>query len=204
MNESNCDLVGSRERCTAKAIPPRWRSDGLLRPPTFPPCETKTAESSTFQAFVSPQQTLSQPCTKYSPSSLPKSSSDADIFRPQVVDPTHLDKAACSTESIGNLRSSVVGNTRPIHRGDWVEPFSNTPLGWVGKRAYQYQVRLALHSDTPYRSNQRRDPKGRVDRQQSVQPPSHDTVSRPPGAGVSRIQTCPTPLSLFSSKRAPL
>ena len=138
MNESTTLIADCQTRCTAKAIPPRWISDVLRRPPTFPPCETSTTESSSSQVSISPVSNESQSDTDGYPACVVQSTSDADISRSQMVDPTHSGLAISQTGSIGSSRTSSAGSTRPTHRASRAEPSSNTPLGWVGWRAYKF------------------------------------------------------------------
>ena len=138
MNGSTTSRVDCQTRCTAKAIPPRWISNVLRRPPTFPPCETTTTESSNSQVLISPVSNESRSDTDGYPACMPKSSSDVDRSRPVKVDPSHSGLAIPQTGNTGSSRTSSAGSTRPSHRASRAEPSSNTPLGWVGKRAYKF------------------------------------------------------------------
>lgn len=139
MNESNSLIKDCHAHCTNKAIPPRRYSNDSSRPAKSQSYVRTKAENSTSQASLFPRPIWSPPDTKCCPAYMPKSSSVADINRPQMVDPTHLDKGVCSTESIGNSRSSASGNNTPSRRASRAEPLSSTPLGWVGWRALRYQ-----------------------------------------------------------------
>ena len=144
MNESRSTATGSRERCTTKAIPPRWSSSELLRRPTFPPRETTTTESSTSEAFVSPLRNESQSDTRYYPSSTPYSPEAEGSNDPLWEVPIHLEPATYRTESVGSSRTSSTSNRTHSRPLSWEERSPNAPLGWVGKRALKYQVRLSL------------------------------------------------------------
>ena len=138
MNESNSLIKDCHAHYTNKAIPPRRYSNDSSRPVKSQPYVRTKAENSTSQASLFPRPIWSPPDTKCCPACMPQSSSVEDIFRPQMVDPTHLDKEVCSTESIGNSRSSVSGNNTLSHRALRAKAFANTPLGWVGWRAYKF------------------------------------------------------------------
>ena len=144
MNEDRNNAKDSHGHYTAKAIAPRWNRDGLLSPPKFRPHETEITESSTSVASVSHRRSESQSDTKCCPSSETSTSADERIYPLVPEAPIHLEQVIAQIESGENSRTSYASNTTHSHYS-WREGrFPTPPLGWVGKRALKYQVRLSL------------------------------------------------------------
>ncbi len=146
MNESRSKATGSRERCTTKAIPPRWSSDGLLRRPTFPPRETTTTESSTSEAFVYPVRNESRSDkTHSSASSSPTAlAGHSDHLDPE--DPNYWDMASSRIRSGQTPRTYTSVRLHPNHLVGQGCSYPIEPMGWTARRAYKYQVRLELQT----------------------------------------------------------
>ncbi len=134
----------SRGHYTAKANPPRLSRDGLLSRPKFPPRGAQINESSTSEVSASPLRNESLCDTKNCPSSESSSSVAVGSNGPLWEVPIHLEPAIYRTESAESSHTSCAGNKNHFHHVSWEERSPTAPLGWVGKRAYEYQVRLAL------------------------------------------------------------
>ena len=158
MNGSNSAKSDSHERCTTKAIPPRWSSGVLLRRPEFPPHETATTESSTSEASASLQSSESQRDTKNCPALAAYLSSVDGKHHQDLEVPIRSEPATYRTESVESSRKPFAKNTNRSRPVSWEERSPCKPLGWVGKRALSYQVMLALHSGPGARPDQPRDP----------------------------------------------
>ena len=146
MNESNTARQDCRSYCTAKAIPPRWISGVLRRPPEFPPRVTAINGSSTSEAFVYPVRNESRSDkTHSSASSSPTAlAGHSDHLDPE--DPNYWDMASSRIRSGQTPRTYTSVRLHPNHLVGQGCSYPIEPMGWTARRAYKYQVRLELQT----------------------------------------------------------
>ena len=144
MNESNTARQDCRSYCTAKAIPPRWISSVLRRPPEFPPRVTAINGSSTSEVFAYPVRNESRSDKPHSSaSSSPLALAGySDHLDPE--DPNYWDMASSRIRSGQTPRTYTSVRLHPNRLIGQGCSYPIEPLGWMARRAYKYQVRLEL------------------------------------------------------------